>query len=338
MVAPYARRAAFYGKGSFEVEAWVEKRRLGKSGIATAPLAFGGNVFDWTIDEATSFALLDAFVAAGFDFIDTADVYSVWAPGHSGGESEAIIGKWLKSRGGRGKVTIATKVGAAMGAGRQGLSKAYIAKSVEDSLKRLQTDYIDLYQAHRDDAATPLEETLEAFTRLIEQGKVRAIGASNFTAARLAESLAVSDRTGFARYTSLQPLYNMIEREDFEAALAPLCLKEGIGVIPYYALASGFLTGKYRSEADLGKSARGGGVKKYLDKRGMRVLAALDTVAERLNAKPGQVAIAWLIAQPAVTAPIASATNLAQLEELVAATRRELNRAAIDALDTASKG
>jgi aryl-alcohol dehydrogenase-like predicted oxidoreductase len=319
------------------METWVEKRKLGNSGIATAPLAFGGNVFGWTIDEATSFALLDAFVAAGFDFIDTADVYSTWVPGHSGGESEAIIGKWLKARGGRGKVTIATKVGSPMGAGRQGLSKAYIAKAVEDSLKRLQTDYIDLYQAHRDDTATPIEETLEAFTKLIEQGKVRAIGASNFTAARLAESLAVSDRAGFARYTSLQPLYNLVERADFETTLAPLCLKEGIGVIPYYALASGFLTGKYRSEADLGKSARGGGAKKYLNPRGLRVLAALDTIAERLNAKPGQIAIAWLIARPAVTAPIASATTVTQLEELVAATRLTLDRTAIDALDAASK-
>ncbi|MDB5411146.1 MAG: alcohol dehydrogenase, partial [Rhodospirillales bacterium] len=263
----------------------MEKRKLGKSGIVTAPLAFGGNVFGWTIDEATSFALLDAFVAAGFDFIDTADVYSVWAPGHSGGESEAIIGKWLKSRGNRGKVTIATKVGAPMGAGRQGLSKAYIMKSVEDSLARLQTDTIDLYQAHRDDTLTPMQETLEAFTRLIEQGKVRAIGASNFTAERLAEALAVSDRTGLARYSSLQPLYNLVERSGFENKLDALCRAEGIGVIPYYALASGFLTGKYRSEADLGKSTRGGGVKKYLDPRGLRILAALDSIAERYHAK-----------------------------------------------------
>jgi aryl-alcohol dehydrogenase-like predicted oxidoreductase len=318
------------------MEAAMEKRKLGESGIETAPLAFGGNVFGWTIDEKTSFELLDAFVAAGFDFIDTADVYSVWTPGHRGGESETIIGNWLKARGGRGKVTISTKVGAAMGAGRQGLSKSHIAKSVDDSLGRLQTDYIDLYQAHRDDAATPLEETLEAFTRLIEQGKVRAIGASNFTAARLAEALAVSERTGFARYTSLQPLYNLIERSDFEGKLDHLCLKAGIGVIPYYALASGFLTGKYRSAADLDKSARGGGVKKYLNPRGLRILAALDAVAARYDAKPGQIALAWLIAQPAVTAPIASATSVAQLEELVAATFLTLDRAAIDALDAAS--
>jgi aryl-alcohol dehydrogenase-like predicted oxidoreductase len=319
------------------METILEKRKLGKSGIETAPLAFGGNVFGWTIDEKTSFAVLDAFVAGGFDFIDTADVYSVWAPGHSGGESETIIGKWLKSRGGRGKVTIATKVGNPMGPGRQGLSKAYIAKSVEESLTRLQTDYIDLYQAHRDDPTTPLEETLEAFTRLIEQGKVRAIGASNYTAERLAEALAVSDRTGFARYASLQPQYNLIERADFEAKLAPLCLKEGVGVIPYYALASGFLTGKYRSEADLGTGARSPAVKKYLNPRGMRILAALDAVAARHHAKPGQIALAWLMARPAVTAPIASATSVAQLEELMAAARLTLDRAAIEALDAASE-
>jgi aryl-alcohol dehydrogenase-like predicted oxidoreductase len=314
----------------------MEKRKLGKSGIETAPLAFGGNVFGWTIDEGTSFALLDAFVGAGFDFIDTADVYSIWAPGHRGGESETIIGNWLKSRGARNKVIVATKVGASMGPGGQGLSKAHILKSIEGSLTRLQTDYVDLYQAHRDDPTTPLEETLEAFTRLIEQGKVKAIGASNYTAERLAEALAVSDRAGLARFTSLQPLYNLIDRFEFEGELQQLCLKEGIGVIPYYALASGFLTGKYRSEADLGKSARGSGIRKYLNPRGYRILAALDAVAARYGATPAQVALAWLMARPAVTAPIASATSRAQLDELIGATRLTLDQASIDALDAAS--
>lgn len=314
----------------------MKKRKLGNSGLEIAPLAFGGNVFGWTADEPTSFALLDAFTGAGFDFVDTADVYSRWVPGHSGGESETIIGKWLKSRGGRDRIVLATKVGMEMAPDRKGLARAYILKSVEDSLKRLQTDYIDLYQSHADDPATPLEETLEAYDRLIEQGKVRAIGASNYDAARLAEALATSDRLGLPRYSSLQPLYNLYERSAFEGELEALCLKERIGVIGYFSLASGFLTGKYRSEADLGKSARGSRVQKYLDERGFRILKALDEVAAERGAKPGQVALAWLMARPAVTAPIASATSLAQLDELLGAARLELDEASIARLDRAS--
>jgi aryl-alcohol dehydrogenase-like predicted oxidoreductase len=314
----------------------LKKRPLGKSGLEIAPLAFGGNVFGWTADEATSFALLDAFVDAGFNFIDTADVYSTWVKGHKGGESETIIGKWLKARGQRDRIVLATKVGFPMTAERTGLAKAYILDEVEASLKRLQTDYIDLYQSHRDDPATPLEETLAAYALLIEQGKVRAIGASNYDAARLAQALAASDRHGLPRYQSLQPLYNLCERPGFEAELEALCLKEGIGVIGYYSLASGFLTGKYRSEQDLAKSPRCGGVKKYLNERGLGLLGALDEVAARYRATPAQIALAWLIARPSVTAPIASATSLGQLKELVAATEITLDRDAIARIDRAS--
>ncbi|HEX7968789.1 MAG TPA: aldo/keto reductase [Stellaceae bacterium] len=314
----------------------MEKRQLGKSGLEIAPLVFGGNVFGWTIDEPTSFAVLDAFVAAGFNAIDTADVYSKWAPGNKGGESETIIGNWLKRRGDRGQVIIATKVGMDMGAGRKGLSKAYILKAVEDSLKRLQTDYIDLYQAHADDPETPLEETLGAFAQLVKQGKVRAIGASNYTAPRLKEALETSKRLGYPRYESLQPLYNLYDRSAFEGELEQLCLEEKLGVIPYYSLASGFLTGKYRSEADLGKSKRGAGIKKYLNPRGLRILKALDEVAAKYKATPAQIALAWLIARPSVTAPIASATSVAQLNELTKAAQLKLNRDAIELLDKAS--
>jgi len=314
----------------------MQKRKLGNSGLEIAPLMFGGNVLGWTADEATSFRLLDAFVAAGLDAIDTADVYSRWAPGNRGGESEAIIGKWLKARGNRARVVIATKAGNEMAPDRKGLSKAYILRAVEDSLRRLQTDYIDLYQSHIDDASTPLEETLSAYQRLIEQGKVRAIGCSNYTAPRLAEALRISAAKRLPRYETLQPHYNLYERAGFEAELEPLCLKEGLGVIPYYALASGFLTGKYRSEADAGKSPRGARAKTYLNERGLRILAGLDRVAARTGAAPGTVALAWLMARPSITAPIASATSLAQLEELVAATRLKLDRDAIQELDRAS--
>ncbi len=314
----------------------MRKRRLGRSGIEIAPIVFGGNVFGWTADERTSHALLDRFVDAGFDCIDTADVYSTWVPGHQGGESETVIGSWLKKRGGRDKIVIATKVGSPMGDGRKGLSKGWIAEEVEHSLRRLQTDYIDLYQSHRDDPDTPVEEVLGAYARLIEQGKVRAIGASNFTAERLAESLAASARHGLPRYESLQPIYNLYDRSTLEGPLAELCLKEEIGVIPYYGLAAGFLTGKYRSEADLAKSPRGNGVKKYLTDRGMRILAALDGVASAKKATPGQVAIAWQLKKPFVTAPIASATSLAQLDELVAAAQLDLDPATILRLDQAS--
>ncbi|HUZ64268.1 MAG TPA: aldo/keto reductase [Acetobacteraceae bacterium] len=316
----------------------MDMRALGRSGIRIPPLMFGGNVFGWTADEATSFRLLDRLLEAGFNAIDTADVYSRWAPGHAGGESETVIGNWLKRRGGRSKVVIATKVGMEMGTAEKGLSRAWIMRAVDESLKRLQTDYIDLYQAHRDDEETPLEETLGAFAELIGQGKVRAIGASNFTAERLREALQTSARLNLPRYESLQPLYNLVERAGFEAELEPLCRAEGVGVISYYALAAGFLTGKYRTEADLGKSPRGGGVKKHLNDRGMGVLKALDEVAVRIGATPAQVAVAWVVARPGVTAPIASATSLAQLEDLMKAARLTLDPAAIDQLDRASAG
>jgi len=314
----------------------MEKRKLGKSAIEIAPLMFGGNVFGWTVDEAMSFKLLDGFVGAGFNAIDTADVYSKWVSGNKGGESETIIGKWLKARGGRDKLVIATKVGIEMPGIGQGLKKDYIVARVEDSLKRLQTDYIDLYQSHTDDKSAPFEETLGAYSQLIEQGKVRVIGASNHEAPRLAEALKTSAAKKLPRYESLQPLYNLSDRAGFEKELEPLCLKEKVGVIPYYALAAGFLTGKYRTAADLGKSARGDRVKGYLNERGLRILKALDEVSARLGAKPAQVALAWLIARPSVTAPIASATSMAQLEDLIAGTRLELDRGAIEQLDAAS--
>ncbi|MES2246570.1 MAG: aldo/keto reductase [Pseudomonadota bacterium] len=311
-------------------------RPLGRSTLRVSPLAFGGNVFGWTADEATSFKLLDAWLDAGFNFVDTADVYSAWVPGHVGGESETIIGKWLKHSGKRNRLVLATKVGKPMGEGKVGLSPKYIREAVEASLKRLQTDYIDLYQSHDDDANTPLEDTLGTFDALIKEGKVRAIGASNYTAPRLAEALDVSERLGIARYESLQPLYNLYDRAVFEDALEPLCLKREVGVINFYALAAGFLTGKYRTEADVAKSARGTTTKKYLNPRGLRILDALDKVAQQYNAKPGQVAIAWQIARPGVTAPIASATSLAQLEELVVATQLKLDAGTIDMLNRAS--
>lgn len=313
----------------------MDKRRLGRSSIMVPPLCLGGNVFGWTADEATSLKLLDALVEAGLNFIDTADVYSRWVPGHSGGESETIIGKWMKARGNRDQVIIATKVGSEMGPSQKGLSKAYIRAAVEASLRRLQTDHIDLYQSHRDDADTPQAETLSAYADLINEGKVRAIGASNFTAERMKEALDTSARMGLPRYESLQPLYNLYDRSEFEGELEQLCRDNEIGVIPYYGLASGFLTGKYRSEADFGKSARGRNMGKYLNPRGEKILAALDQVALHHNATPAQVALAWLIARPSITAPIASATRLEQLRDLVAATRLRLDPADIEKLDKA---
>ena len=314
----------------------MQKRKLGKSGLEVSPLAFGGNVFGWTADEATSFKLLDAFVAAGFNFIDTADVYSKWVAGNSGGESETVLGKWLKQRGNRDRVVIATKVGWEMAPERKGLSKTYILRSVEDSLQRLQTDHIDLYQSHVDDADTPLEETLEAFAQLVKAGKVRAIGASNHTAARLAEALQVSKTHGYPAYQCLQPHYNLCERTGYEGELEALCVRQGLAVIPYFSLAAGFLTGKYRSEADLSKSPRGAGLKKYLNERGLRILAALDAVAARQGSTPAAVALAWLLARPSITAPIVSATSLAQLETLIAATRLQLPASDIEQLNQAS--
>jgi len=312
-------------------------RTLGRTTIAAPPIVFGGNVFGWTVDEPASFALLDALLDAGLNAIDTADMYSTWVPGHVGGESETIIGNWLKSRGGRDRVVIATKVGMDLGGGKSGLSKAWIVRAVEDSLRRLQTDYIDLYQAHRDDADTPLEETLAAFAELIAAGKVRAIGASNYSAPRLREALDTSARLGLPRYETLQPHYNLVERAIFEDELEALCVAEGLGVINYYALASGFLTGKYRTQADLGKSPRGQGAGKYLDARGLGILAALDAAAARYAATPAQVALAWTIARPSVTAPIASATNAEQLADLIAAARLELDSDTLADLDRASR-
>ncbi|HZY20264.1 MAG TPA: aldo/keto reductase [Ramlibacter sp.] len=312
-------------------------RPLGRSPLQVSPLCFGGNVFGWTVDEKTSFSLLDAWLDAGFNFIDTADVYSRWAPGHAGGESETVIGKWLRQGGRRERVVLATKVGMDMGEGRVGLAPARIREAVEASLRRLQTDCIDLYQAHQDDEATPLEDTLEAFAALVKEGKVRVLGASNYGADRLAQALDTSRRLGLPRYESLQPLYNLSDRAVFEAQLQPLCRKEGLGVLNYYALAAGFLTGKYRSPADAGKSPRGQGVtSKYLNARGLRILAALDAAATRLGSTPGRVAIAWLLAQPGITSPIASATSLVQLQDLVEATRLTLDRETLAELDRAS--
>lgn len=312
-------------------------RKLGRSTLELSAIVLGGNVFGWTIDEARSFAVLDAFVASGGTAIDTADVYSTWVPGNRGGESEAIIGRWMKRRGNRDRVIIATKVGSPMAPDMKGLSAAYIARAVEASLTRLETDYIDLYQAHQDDAATPLEETLGAFGRLIEQGKVRVIGASNYTADRLAQALEVSRRHGLPRYESLQPLYNLYDRAQYEGELAALCTKEQVGVIPYYGLASGFLTGKYRSERDLSQSARGAGIgQRYLNARGLRILAALDEAARRYRTTPAAVALAWLMTRPAITAPIASATGPAQVHDLVAAAELRLDPAVLDLLDEAS--
>lgn len=315
----------------------MEKRKLGNSDLFVSPITFGGNVFGWTIDEAQSFAVLDGFVEAGFNFIDTADVYSRWKPGNQGGESETIIGKWLKARNNRKDVVIATKVGSDMGSGKKDLSKKYIKQAVEDSLRRLQTDYIDLYQSHYDDPETPVLETLEAYDELIKAGKVRWIGASNFSAARLQESLDTSQQYSLPKYQTFQPEYNLYQRSKFESEFEEICLDNQLSVINYYALASGFLTGKYRSEDDLNKSARGGGIKNYLNDRGFRILAALDQVAEQYNATPASVSLAWLMARPAVTAPIASVTNLEQLKDFTKAAEIQLQNEDLSILDEASK-
>ena len=317
----------------------MEKRQLGRSGLTVVPLCLGGNVFGWTIDEPTSHRLLDAFVEQGFNFIDTADSYSTWAPGNTGGESETIIGSWLKGRGDRDRLVIATKVGSEMGPGKKGLAPAYIRTAVEDSLRRLRTDYIDLYQSHWDEPETPFEDTLAAYQDLIDQGKVRAVGASNLGPARLRAALEVGGKPGLARYESLQPEYNLFDRAGYEADLEGICRENQLGVISYYSLASGFLSGKYRSPEDAGKSPRGQGVvSKYLNDRGLAILAALDEVAARHDANPSQVALAWLIARPGLTAPIVSATSLEQLKDLTAAARLILDRASIDRLDKASGG
>jgi aryl-alcohol dehydrogenase-like predicted oxidoreductase len=315
----------------------MEKRRLGQSSLQVPPITFGCNVFGWTTDEKTSFALLDAWLDAGFNFLDTADVYSRWHPGNSGGESETIIGKWMKARGNRGKIVLATKLGAEMAPRKKGLSRAYMQQAVDASLRRLQSDYIDLYQSHRDDPETPVEETLSSYADLIKAGKIREIGASNFTADRLAESLKISTNKELPRYQSLQPQYSLVERSELEGPLEDLCLKENVGVIGYYSLASGFLTGKYRSAADTEGQPRGSRAMKYVNDQGFKVLQALDEVAKRYEAKPGQIAIAWLIARPSVTAPIASATNLEQLAELAEAAEIELDADSIQKIDAASK-
>jgi aryl-alcohol dehydrogenase-like predicted oxidoreductase len=314
----------------------MEKRPLGRSGLSIAPLVFGGNVFGWTADEKTSFALLDAFVDAGFNAVDTGDVYSKWVPGHKGGESETVIGNWFRASGKRERVVIATKVGEDMGEGRS-LKKDYIIRAAEASLKRLQTERIDLYQTHFDDEVTPVEETLAAYDTLIRQGKVRAIGASNVGPARLKASLDASKRLGLPRYESLQPHYNLMERARFEIEYAPICRAEGLGVLPYYSLAAGFLTGKYRTADDTAQNrARGGRAKGYLNEKGLAVLKALDTVAARHGATPAQVALAWLIGRPEVTAPIVSATSLAQLTDILKAPQLKLSAEDASALDTAS--
>ena len=313
----------------------MKKRRLGKTGLETAPLVFGGNIFGWTVDEATSFALLDAFVDQGFNFVDTADVYSRWAEGHTGGESETIIGKWLKRTGKRDKILIATKVGMDMGPAGKGLGKAHIVSSVEDSLRRLNTDHIDLYQAHRDLPDVPLEETLEAFAGLVQAGKVRAIGASNYEAPRLAEALKTSDARHLPRYACLQPHYNIAYRERFESALQKLCIEEDLAVIPYYVLAGGFLTGKYRSAADIEGKPRDFYVKKYATERCFDILKAIDQVAARFSATPAQISIAWALAQPSITAPIVSATSLKQWNEIAKSPEIKLDVEVFALLDKA---
>ena len=313
----------------------MQQRRLGTTEFMVTPLAFGGNVFGWTADEAMSFRLLDAFVEAGGNLIDTADAYSRWVTGHTGGESETIIGRWIARRGHHDDVIIATKVGSDMGEGHKLLRKDYILRAVEASLSRLQVERIDLYQSHWDDENTPLEEVLGAYDQLIRQAKVRAIGASNLTAARLKQALEVSKSHGLPRYATLQPHYNLYERASFEAELQELCIRENLGVITYFSLAAGFLTGKYRSEGDFAKSARGPGMKKFMNPRGMKILDALDEVAKRYDATPAQIALAWLMVRPGVTAPIASATNLDQLREILSGAAIRLDEQAIQALDAA---
>lgn len=314
----------------------MQKRPLGRSGLSIAPLMLGGNVFGWTADRQTSFDILDAFVGAGFNAIDTADCYSLWVPGNRGGESETIIGEWLARRGRRDDVVIATKVGWELAPDRKGLSAHWITQAVEDSLKRLGTDYIDLYQSHIDDSTIPFEETLSAYGRLIEQGKVRAIGASNISGVRLEEALAVARQENLPRYETAQPRYNLYDRKEYETDLAPVIAREGLSTISFYGLAAGFLTGKYRSHDDLGKSPRGGRVEEYINTRGLRILGVLDEVSAQLGATPAQIALAWVMTRPTIAAPIASATSVGQLTELTAAAELTLDPATLSALDAAS--
>jgi aryl-alcohol dehydrogenase-like predicted oxidoreductase len=314
----------------------MNKRKLGKTGMEISPLVFGGNIFGWTVDQATSFKLLDAFAEAGFNSIDTADMYSKWVPGHTGGESEKILGEWMKRSRNREKVIVATKVGMDMGDGKRGLSKSYILRAAADSLRRLQTDYVDLYQSHIDDPDTPMEETLGAYAELIQQGKVRAIGASNFKAERLTAALETSKKSGLPAYQTLQPNYSLIERAEYESNLEPICKKEGLGVINYFPLAGGFLTGKYRSEEDLAGKARARNVAKYLNDRGFKILGAIDQIAKQYHATPAKVSLAWLLARPSITAPIVSATNLDQLKDIISSTELSLDRDSIEFLNKMS--
>jgi aryl-alcohol dehydrogenase-like predicted oxidoreductase len=315
----------------------MKKALLGNTGLSTSPIVFGCNVFGWTIDETQSFAILDEFVDLGFETLDTADVYSRWASGNEGGESERIIGSWMKSKGNRNAINLITKVGSDMGQGSRDLSEAYIIKAVEASLKRLQTDYIDLYLTHWDDDKTPVEETLGAYQKLMASGKVKAIGACNLSVDRLSASIQAHKDQGLPRYEVFQPEYNLYDREGFEKGTAPLCKEEGMGVICYYALAMGFLTGKYRSKEDLGKSIRGGGIeKKYLNDRGMRILEGLDTISEAHGVSQAAVALAWLIHSPIITAPIASATKSSHLKAFVEASSLNLNEEEINLLDKSS--
>jgi len=315
----------------------MDTRPLGRSGLRTAPLVLGGNVFGWTADESTSFAILDRFVDLGFNTIDTANSYSRWVPGHTGGESETIIGKWLKKSGKRDKVLIATKVG--MGSEQtKGIKRSQVLENAQASLRRLQTDVIDLYQTHQDDLATPVEETLEALASLVKSGAVRAIGASNYSAARLRESVAASQRLGIPRYETLQPEFNLYDREQFERDYQPVALELGLSVIPFFGLAKGFLSGKYRKLADIEGRPRAAGLKKYFEgDRGARILAALDEVSKSLGATPAQVSIAWILAQPSIAAPIVSATSVEQLDDIAGAARLRLDASALAALDRASR-
>ncbi|WP_317898400.1 aldo/keto reductase [Aurantibacillus circumpalustris] len=313
----------------------MQKKLLGKTDLLVSPIAFGGNVFGWTINEQTSFEILDAFVASDFNFVDTADMYSRWASG-IGGESETILGSWMKKRGNRKEIILATKVGKDMGNGKIGLSKKYILNAVNDSLKRLQTDYIDLYQSHDDDSKTPLEETLDAYQYLIKEGKVRYIGASNYSAERLNLALETSRKYNYPRYQTLQPHYNLMERNIFETDLEKVCLDNKLGVIPYFSLASGFLSGKYRNASDRTKSVRGSVTDKYLNEKGLNVLNALDEVSSKHETKPASVALAWLMARPSITSPIASATTIEQLKDLVNAASIVLDAKDIELLNSSS--
>ncbi len=310
----------------------MKKRKLGNTGIEVAPLALGTNVFGWTVDEQRSFSILDSFIDSGFNLVDTADYYSRWGTGSKGGESETIIGNWLKKSGQRDKMVIATKVGADMGDGKKGLSKSYIIRAVEDSLKRLQTDHIDLYQSHFDDEITPVEETMEAYFQLLKDGKIIAFGASNISPDRLQQSLEASRENNYPTYETLQPHYNLYDRSNYETNYEPICIENGLSVLCYFPLASGFLTGKYRTEHDFSKSVRGGGMHKFMNERGMRILAALDVLSQQYKSTPAAIALAWLMARPSVTAPIASATSVVQLKELMSAVSVKLDIDAINKL------